>query len=389
MFLSMTERRNPALIEAARELHATGAIEPDTYVVDRDTVVANAAGLAAAALRHGVEPWFVTKQLGRTPALTAAVAAHIPRATAIDVREARAVVRGGALLGNVGHLVQVPRRALPEVLGADPDHVTVYDVANLRAVADAAARLGRRQPVLLRIAGDAATTYPGQEGGIEPADVAQVLELADGLEHVRVAGVTGFPCLLFDSAAEVVRPTPTAERVLAAARALREAGIDPVVNLPSHSSCSTIPLVAELGGTHVEPGHALTGTTPEHAVREDLPERPAIVYVSEVAQESPTAAIFGGGFYPRGHARHVLLGADARRATLVDTPAENIDYYRRLRLPADAAAARLGEVAVMAFRTQIFVTRSRVAVVDGVHAGRPTVVGVFDATGRPVTEAER
>ncbi|WP_147917031.1 alanine racemase [Ruania zhangjianzhongii] len=387
MFLSLTQRRNPALLDSARELHAYGRIGPDTYVLDLDVITENAQTLAATAAGHQIEPWFVTKQIGRVPPVAAAIAQHIRAATAIDVREARAVTAAGVRLGNVGHLVQVPRRALPEILASGPAYVTVFDLANLRAVAEAAAGLGIVQPVLLRIAGDPATTYPGQEGGIEPAAVAQVLDLAAGLEHVQIAGVTAFPCLLFDDVSAQVRPTPTADRALAAADVLRTAGIDPVINLPSQSSCSTIPLVAALGGTHVEPGHALTGTTPEHAVRDHLPERPGMVYVSEIAQTEPTPAVFGGGFYARGHARQVLLGRgpQLREATLVDTPAENIDYYRRLRL-GGGSEPELGEVALMAFRTQIFVTRSQVAVVAGIQSGSPQLVGLFDATGRELSE---
>ena len=43
----------------------------------------------------------------------------------------------------------------------------------------------------------------------------------------------------------------------------------------------TIPEIRKLGGHQGEPGHALTGTTPLHAVL-DLPEIPALVYVSEI-----------------------------------------------------------------------------------------------------------
>src|SRR5699024_6085290 len=197
---------------------------------------------------------------------------------------------------------------------------------------------------------------------------------------------------LFDTGTGQVQPTATTERVLRAADHLREAGIDPLIDLPSHSSCSTIPMVARIGGTHVEPGHALTGTTPEHATRDDLPELPGMVYVSEVAQTAPEPAIFGGGFYPRGHARDVLVGSGegSRLAALVNTPAENIDYYRRLRLrDAEAQPPELGEVAVMAFRTQIFVTRSHVAVVSGIQHGAPELVGLFDSGGRPLPEGDR
>ena len=41
-------------------------------------------------------------------------------------------------------------------------------------------------------------------------------------------------------------------------------------------------MLAAAGATQIEPGHGLTGTTPLHAV-EDLPETPAVVYLSEVS----------------------------------------------------------------------------------------------------------
>src|SRR5699024_9457837 len=171
---------------------------------------------------------------------------------------------------------------------------------------------------------------------------------------VQVAGVTGFPCLLFDGTTQRVRPTTTADRVLSAASQLRHTGIDPVINMPSQSRCLALPVLAWLGALHVGPAHALTGNHPEHAAAPGLKEPPAFVYVSEVAQQEPQPAVFGGGFYPRGHARHVLIGRGGheREGTLRTAPAENIDYYRQFDLPAGAPSARLGEVAVMAFRTQ-------------------------------------
>ena len=38
MLLDMTQQRNPKLIEASLELHQQGAISPNTYVLDLDTV---------------------------------------------------------------------------------------------------------------------------------------------------------------------------------------------------------------------------------------------------------------------------------------------------------------------------------------------------------------
>nr|WP_203453407.1 alanine racemase [Jiangella aurantiaca] len=382
----MTERRNPPLIEAAIDLHRSGAIEPDTYVVDLDAVDHNAAALAATAARHGVQLWFVAKQYGRNPLITATVAQHLPMAAAIDHREAAALLDAGARLGNLGHLVQVPRRRLPGLLAERPAYVTAADRQNLEAIAAAARGLGRVQPALLKIRGAAESTFPGQDGGFELDEVAGVLEYAARLDGVRVAGATGFPCLSFDPVAGRPRPTGTLRRVLAASATMRETGLDPVLSLPSHTSVSTIPQIERLGGTVGEPGHALTGTTPEHAVDAGLTERPALVYVSEVAQLGSAPSVFGGGFYSRGRARGLLVATDSglRRATLHDTPAGSIDYYRRFDWAGDGTAARVGDTAVMAFRTQIFVTRSRVAVVSGIASGRLRLEGVFDALGSRV-----
>lgn len=384
MFLDALLRRNPLLVDAAAQLHADGRVEADTYVVDADAVEANAAALAKVAAEHGVTAWFVVKQLGRNPALAARIARHLPRAAAIDLREARVLRSAGVDLGNVGHLVQIPLRALDEALAWRPGHVTVYDRANLSAVGAAAERAGIVQDVLVRIAGDAASTYPAQEGGIELADLPAVLDESASTGTVRIVGVTGFPCVLLDPVTGEPRLTATGERVEMAAGILRARGIEPVVSMPSLSSCSTIPVLATHGATHIEPGHALTGTTPEHASRDDLPEVPAMVYVSEVARTEPDPAVLGGGFYARAHAEHAVIdprGA-AVRARLIGTPPENIDYYRRLDLEAgDRERVRLGDTVVMAFRTQIFATRSRVAVVSGIASGTPVLDGIYDSVG--------
>ena len=41
MFLDVTARRNPNLIDAAVELHQKGLLLPDTYILDLDTIEEN------------------------------------------------------------------------------------------------------------------------------------------------------------------------------------------------------------------------------------------------------------------------------------------------------------------------------------------------------------
>lgn len=40
----------------------------------------------------------------------------------------------------------------------------------------------------------------------------------------------------------------------------------------------------------------------------------------------------------------------------------------------------------MAFRFQIFVTRSDVVIMEGIHKGKPEIVGVYDSLGRRKNE---
>jgi predicted amino acid racemase len=389
VFLDTVLARNPRLVETAAALHRAGRVPPDTYVVDRDAVEANAALLAAEAARLGVALWFVAKHLGRNPDLVRAVARHIPAAAAIDAAEARAVRGAGARLGNVGHLVQIPVRALDEALAWEPEAVTVYDLANARAVGAAAARRGRVQPVLARVEGAPGEVYPGQEGGVPPEGLEGFAAGVARLPGVRLAGVTAFPCLLCDPGTGVPEPTATFGRLLTARRLLRSLGHDAaVLSAPSVTCAASLPLLAARGATHGEPGHALTGTTPLHAADPGQPEVPAYVYVSEVAHvlADGRPAVFGGGFYARSRVRGalVLAGPGAREVRLGvrPAPAGTIDYHRLLDAPGPGARVAPGDTAVFAFRTQIFVTRSTVAVVAGLREGRPRLVGLSDSRGR-------
>lgn len=384
MFLDAVLARNPALVDVAVSLHRSGAVPPDTYVIDADTVEANAALLAGEAERLGLSLWFVVKQIGRNPELIRAIARHIPRFAAIDPYEARLLHDAGARAGNLGHLVQIPPRQLPEMLGWRPETVTVFDLANARAVSDAARRLGLVQDVLVRLEGTDGV-YPGQEGGVPFAGLGDFAAVAETLPGIRIAGVTAFPCVLCDPSSGRPAPTQNFQLAIRARELLAARGHEGLkLSAPSATSMASLPLLAELGATHGEPGHALTGTTPLHAVDHQQPERPAYVYVSEVAHTLADGrpAVHGGGFYPRARVGDALLPRTGQRLPVQDAPAENIDYYRLLQLPTHVADVQVGDTAVLAFRTQIFVTRSTVAVVAGLSDGEPRLTGLYDAQGR-------
>jgi predicted amino acid racemase len=142
-------------------------------------------------------------------------------------------------------------------------------------------------------------------------------------------------------------------------------------------------LIHKLGGNEAEPGHALTGTTPKHA-EYDLPERPAYCYVSEISHNyGGHSFIYGGGYYRRGHLKNALVrdGSVLKHAHVLSLDNSSIDYYLELDTQLDE-----GLPVVMASRTQIFVTRSTVALVKGLHSGAPELVGLYDSQGKKLWE---
>lgn len=378
MFLNTTRRRNPDLMRAAVKLHQAGDIPPNTYLIDLDTVADNTRLLANEAAQYGVKLYFMSKQVGRVPAFARWVAEHgIPQAVAVDVAEARILSEAGVRLGHVGHLVQPGRSEWGDILRLKPEVVTVFSLTRARQLSMAAERLGCVQPVLLRVVRSGDTLYPGQYGGFKLEELSAMLPELQRLPGIRIVGVTSFPVLLMDGQKHEMQLTPNAETLLLAKQALAQAGIRVTqINGPSGTSCTTIPLLHRAGITHGEPGHALTGTTPLHAMH-PLPERPAIVYVTEVShRDDDDIYVIGGGFYTRSHV--AAAAVSNRPADIVDNilPAaplspENIDYYGALKPERDVQA---GDTAVYAFRTQIFVTRAHVALIRGVREGQPEIV---------------
>jgi predicted amino acid racemase len=67
MFLEKTIRRNPELIKTCLDLHQSGQIMPDTYVIDLDTLLENAKNILLSAKRNNLKMYFMLKQLGRNP----------------------------------------------------------------------------------------------------------------------------------------------------------------------------------------------------------------------------------------------------------------------------------------------------------------------------------
>ncbi|WP_339193417.1 YhfX family PLP-dependent enzyme [Aeribacillus sp. FSL W8-0870] len=379
MFLQSTIMHNKKLIEAALDFHQQGIIPPNTYVIDLDTVKRNAKALSEKAKKQDIELFFMTKQFGRNPLVAQAIVeSGIEKAVAVDPWEAMTLSKNGIQIGHVGHLVQIPVHMISTILNLNPDYVTVFSYENARNISRIAQQMGKKQKVFLRIANKDDYIYNGQEGGFTFEQLMKDIESMEKLEGIEIAGLTSFPCILIQD--DVPTITPNVKSMQTAKLFLMNRGYEKLeMNMPSATSTATMKLLKENGATQGEPGHALIGTTPLHA-SQNLEEKPAMVYVSEVSHlYNNHAYVFGGGFYPRSHMKEALVGTNRqnlKRVPTIDNAPTNIDYYGSLATDG----VRVGDTVIYAFRTQVFVTNAHVAVLKNISEN-PELVGIYDSMG--------
>jgi predicted amino acid racemase len=394
MFLDVLRRRNPGFIRAAQALHQSGAIPANAYVIDLDAVAANSRLIKAEADRLNLKVFAMTKQVSRQSGFCRAVMdGGIDRAVAVDMACAIACQKAGLKVGHLGHLVQIPRAEA--AIGARdiaPDYWTVFSHDKAVEAAAAARGAGRTQAILARVQTAGDTFYRGHEGGFPADDAIGAARQIDALDGARFAGITSFPAQLYDHETRRIRHTPNLATLRRTADALARAGFrDIEINAPGTTSLVTLAALAEAGATQVEPGNGLHGTTPLHAV-EDLPEKPAVLYLSEVSHvHAGRAYCFGGGLYidpvfPDYDVR-ALVGpepttdASALRSVEIPPPAA-IDYYGMI----DASGQnppRTGDTVIFGFRGQAFVTRAYAVGISGVSSGNPTVHSIENCFGQP------
>ncbi len=387
MFLEAMLARNPQLIDAAIRLHREAAIPPNTFVIDLDTVEHNAALLGEAAARYGLSLYFTTKQLGFNPLVARCVsAAGIPKALAIDFREASMLAKNAVPIGHIGHIVQIPMRMIAPILELSPEVITVFSVEKAKQISKEAVRQDKEVRLLLRVISEKDFFFPGQEGGIALENLENEASTILRLPNLHIAGVTSYPCLELDQSSCTLKPAQNFYTILAAATVLRERlGITvEQINAPGNTCVSVMPLLARMGATHAEPGHAMTGTTYLHTKLNEV-EKPALVYLSEVSHlDGNKAYVFGGGTHRRAKISQALAGSGPEKMVkLAVQPIDptTIDYYIALSLP-ESHSIKVGDSVVLASRAQIFNTRACVAVVQGIQAGEPAFLGLFDAWGR-------
>ena len=394
MLLERVLERNPAMVEAAVQLHQDGRVPAGSWLFDLDAIDANARAIATEARRLGLHTYFMTKQLARNPFVTAvALAAGLEKTVAVDMRCARLLRRYRIPVGHIGHLNQIPMHEVRAAVEMQPDYVTVYSVEAARRVSAAAREVGRPQDLLLQIYAPEDVYFPGQEGGFRTTEaLGAAREIAD-LPDVTIAGVTSFPVLEYDYSGESeVAFTPNMRTIVHAAEQLRaELGLPlETINAPGNTSTATLAMLREGGATHVEPGCGVMGSTPPQMVEPDHVEIPAYTFVTEVSHhyEDAAYAIANGalwtqlgGFTPPAWPMGAMVGRTPE-AALANRMAyrhleQIIDYHIPL-LPGDAAA--IGDTVIFPTYTQAHMSRSQVVPVSGIQRGDGDlrVWGVFD-----------
>lgn len=400
--------RNPALIEAAFELHRDGRIPSPTQIVDLDAIAENAAVQARAAARHGVRVFAMTKQNGLDPFMTRiALDQGLHSTVAVETLQAHRIHRYGFPLGNVGHLQNIPRRQVPQIVAMRPEFITVYSLQAATWVSEAARELGVEQDLYVRVtnpavvegskvAGTDEGAFGGLVGGWTEADCVEGIRPLLELPNVRVAGLTQFSGIAYQGNPDAAsaRPTQALETTFRAKETLeRELGLaDLHVNCGGNANAITFGMLAAHGVTEVEPGLSISGSCAFHAT-EEMPEKPAQAVVTEVTHFWEDDVYTVGGVFAfvselyDTSPMQALVGASAdegRERRLTYLYDEMVDAHGVFR--ADGAKPAIGDTVVMVHHPQGFLERGYTAAVSGIASGRPVVEGLFDASCNALDE---
>ena len=394
MFLDLLRRRNPNFVLAAMRLHQEGRIPANSYVLDLDSIEFNSRHFVEEAKKFGLATLAMTKQVGRNSGFCQAVMrGGITKAVAVDMACARACAKAGMRIGHLGHLVQIPRHEAGEAARrVQPEFWTVFSESKAIEASEASADAGREQALLARIFADGDTFYRGHEGGFKAKEILEIADMIDKLTGACFAGITTFPALLFDDSLGNVLPTANLSTLTAAAEALQKAGRGEIeINAPGTTSSAVLGALADAGATQCEPGNGLQGTTPLHALR-DLPELPAVLYLTEISHHyGGHAYCFGGGLYidpvfPDYKPNAIVsseptVSSNSLKSVEIPPPSA-IDYYGIVET-RKGDGPRSGDTVIFGFRGQAFVTRAFTVGVSGVSKGTPAVVSIENAFGEP------
>lgn len=375
MFLNALTIQNKPLISAVLNMHSNRVLYPDTYVIDVDTFIENATIIKHKAEQLEIKLYGMTKQLGRNPYLARKlIDIGYEGIVAVDFQEALTLFEAGVKISHVGHLVQPPEAMIePLVRKIQPEVITIYSYEKAKSLSVWCEKYQYTQNIMLKFYDENDRLYINQEAGFKIEDIEEVIKAISKLPYIKISGVTHFPCYLSNE--DQVIPTHNLNSLIKAKDYLLEHEVDcTFVNAPSMTCCATLAISSRMGCTHCEPGHALTGTIPINT-KGNQPEKVAILYLSEVSHHyHDHSYCFGGGYYRRGYLTQALV--DGQLVNVSNDDASSIDYHLKLD-----GIHPVGTAAIMAFRSQIFTTRSRVALIEGLSQGSPVLKGVYTSTG--------
>lgn len=401
-FLEATIERNPELIRKSILMHQEGILPSNTVVIDLDTVKKNAQIIKEAADENNIKLYFMTKQLGRNPEVAKAInQAGIEKAVAVDMEDAQCLIENNIVVGHIGHLVQIPKHAIKYVLSVvKPEVITVFSYEKAKQIATIATDLGIKQELLVRVVSKGDFFYNYQYGGVEEDNLVETVKRINNLRSVKVVGLTSFPCFRLDVKEQEVKALPNMYTLQRSSELLKnKLGIEiKQINAPGDSAAQLMKKYKKLGVTHVEPGNAFTGTTPWHMFK-NLPEKPAWIYLTEISHvNSEIGYSIGGGLMsgdtPSGiwttlyhnHRLYALVGNNPETILERKVCAEHagyIDYYGTL-YPNRKVSFEVGNTVIYGLRNQVFVSRTKVAVVKGIRNRKPSLVGIYDRLGNKI-----
>jgi Predicted amino acid racemase len=323
----------------------------------------------------------MTKQIGRNPYLAKELEKiGYSGVVAVDFKEAELFINNGLKIGNVGHIVQIPKNMIKKVVRSNPEIITVYSYEKAEEISKAALELGKIQDIMLKVNDSGSEIYPGQESGFETENIEEYIKKILSLKGVNINGLTSFPCFLYNKDEKCIKPTENINAIIKVKKILKEKFNIEIaqINLPSATSVENLKLIKDLGGTYGEPGHSLTGTTPM-AEKIEIDEIPAYIYVSEISHNFRGKSYFyGGGYYRRSIIKKVIVGNSEKNSEIKVNKInpDNIDYYLEIEKERN-----IGDTVLGCFRAQMFVTRSTIILVRGIQKGKPEIIGKYTSSG--------
>ncbi|MBN2617854.1 MAG: alanine racemase [Spirochaetales bacterium] len=393
MYLDNVLLRNEKMLKDVMELHQNGEIPVNSWVINLDLIAKNCSELSKNAKINNLKTYIMSKQHNRNPYINSlAIKMGLNKVVAVDFQGALACRDYKIPLGHAGHLNQIPRNLVKEVVKLKPEVITVYNLEHAEWINDAAKKQGKIQNILIRVFNDNDSSFLGQEGGFHISDITPFINQIQSFTNIKLIGVTAFPCLKYnENLDDKIVPTSNVDAIYEAIDILKNNGIKVEhVNMPGNTSSSEMKLLKKLGATHVEPGNAILGTTPSNAFNPDLPEQTAICYLTEISHKyKDRYYAYGGGCYHTNYSdkMYAMIGKNWNQAKANGKVYYNhniiqdIDYHMQF-VPTNNQQIEIGDSVIGVYRTQMHMTRSYHVAVSGMSGDRPLKVHYILDNGR-------